>query len=47
LGAYKVDIFHSEDKLKVHTKSSFKLMNLDVDYNDALAFMGVNLVALI
>ncbi len=46
LGAYKVDIFHSEDKLKVHTKSGFKLMNLDVDYNYALAFMGVNLVAL-
>jgi hypothetical protein len=46
LDAYEVDIFHSEDKLRVHTKSGFKLVNLDVDYNYALDFMGMNLVSL-
>jgi hypothetical protein len=46
LDAYEVDILRSKDKLKVCTKSGFKLMNLNVDYNYALVFMGMNLVVL-
>ncbi len=47
LDAYEVDILCSEDKLRVHTKSGFKLVNLNVDYDYALVFIGVNLVALV
>jgi hypothetical protein len=47
LDAYKVNIFHNGGKLKVCAKCGFKLVNLDVDYNFALAKMGVNLVTLV
>jgi hypothetical protein len=47
LDAYKVYILHNENKLKVHTKVGFKLVNLDVKYNSVLAKIGVNLVALV
>jgi hypothetical protein len=47
LDAYKVYILRNGDKLRVHTKSDFKLVNLDVDYNYALVFLGMNLVALV
>jgi hypothetical protein len=46
LDAYKVNILHNKDKLKVCATGGSKLMNLDVDYNYALASMGVNLVTL-
>jgi hypothetical protein len=46
LDAYKVDILCSENKLKLHTKVGFKLVNLDVEYNFTLAKIGINLVAL-
>jgi hypothetical protein len=44
--AYEVDIFHNKGRLRVRAKCGFKLVNLNVDYNFALAKMGVNLVAL-
>ncbi len=47
LDVYEIDILHNKGRLKVCAKSSFKLMHLDVDYNFALAKMGMNLVALI
>jgi hypothetical protein len=37
LDAYKVYILHNGGRLKVHAKSGFKLMNLNVNYNFALA----------
>ncbi len=46
LDVYEVDIFHNGSKVKVHAKIGFKLMNLDVEYNYALAKVVVNLVAL-
>ncbi len=46
MDAYKVDNLCSENKLKVHTKVGFKLVNLDVEYNFMLAKIGINLVAL-
>jgi hypothetical protein len=46
LDAYEVDILHNGGRLKVHAKCGSKLVNLDVDYNFALAKMGMNLVAL-
>ncbi len=45
LDAYKINILHNRGKLKVHANNGYKLMNLDVDYNFALAKMG-NLVVL-
>ncbi len=47
MDAYKVDILCSENKLKLHTKVGFKLVNLDVEYNSALVKVVVNLVALV
>jgi len=40
LDAYKINILHNRGKLKVHANNGYKLMNLDVDYNFALAKMG-------
>ncbi len=47
LDAYKIYILCNENKLKVHTKVGFKLVNLNVEYNSMLAKIGVNLVALV
>jgi hypothetical protein len=47
LNAYGVDILLNGSKLKVCANNNSKLMNLDVDYNFALAKMGMNLVALV
>ncbi len=37
LDAYKIDILHSRGRLSICAKCNFKLMNLDVNYNYALA----------
>jgi hypothetical protein len=44
LDAYEVNILHSRGKLKVRAKNDSKLMNLNENYNFALAEMGVNSV---
>ncbi len=46
LDVYEIDILHNKGRLKVCAKCGFKLMCLNVDYNFALAKMGMNLVAL-
>jgi hypothetical protein len=46
LDAYKVNILHSKNKLKVHAKVGFKLMNLNAKYNYVLVEVGIILVAL-
>jgi len=45
LDAYKIDILHNEGRLRVCAKCGSKLMNLDANYNYALAKMKMNLVA--
>ncbi len=44
--AYKLDIFQSGSKVKICAKVGSKLMHLNVEYNFALAEVGVNLVVL-
>lgn len=46
LDVYEVNIFHNGNKMKVHAKIGFKLVNLDVEYNFALAKVALHLVAL-
>jgi len=46
LDVYKVNILCNKGKLRVHANCGFKLVNLDVKYNFALAKMRVNLIAL-
>ncbi len=47
MDAYKIDILHSGNKLKICAKVSFKLINLDVNYNYTLVKSEVNLVVLV
>ncbi len=47
MDVYKVDILCSGARLRVCAKCGFKLVNLNADYNFALAEMGVNLIALV
>jgi hypothetical protein len=46
LDVYKVDIFRTRSKLRIHAKVGYKLVNLYLEYNFALVEVGVNLVAL-
>jgi hypothetical protein len=41
---YEVDIFDNGSKMKVSAKVSFKLLNLNEDYNSPLVEIGINLV---
>jgi len=47
LDAYEEDILHNGNKMKVHAKIDFKLLNLDVEHTFALVKVIVNLVALV
>jgi len=44
--ATKINILHKGNKIKVHTKVGFKLVNLHVEYNFPLVEIGINLVVL-
>jgi len=46
LDAYEIDILCNIGRLRVHAKCGSKLVNLDANYNFALARMRMNLVAL-
>ncbi len=47
LDVYKVDILCNRSKLRVHAKVGSKLVNLNLEYNFALAEVGVNSVVLV
>jgi len=47
LDAYKINIFHNKSKLKIRAKIGFTLVNLNIDYNYALAEVGITLVVLV
>jgi hypothetical protein len=46
LDAYKINILHNGNKVKVHAKVSFKLMKLKMDCNFALPKVKINLGSL-
>jgi hypothetical protein len=46
MDAYKVDILHSGDKVRVCAKVNFMLVNLNAEYNFVLMKVEINLVAL-
>ncbi len=47
LDADKINIFHNKGELKIRAKIGSKLVNLNLDYNYALAKVGITLVVLV